>query len=435
MTAPAVSPSFVRTDRSLGELRERFPSPHRSAAVRRADSRRIMGCLVLTAAEYEIMTGVARKVGAAISNLAVEIEGAAAWRDLAAEVGYPRSLAALLPSGGGLTNPAAIMRLDIVISRGQPHVIEVNVGSALGGPRDVESWNALLTGDGLRPAGWPNRSRLATVAGELRRLGVWQAPLLLPLWPWSHIPKPAAYFESTMQEARLLGLDLRLVELENLPRELGHRPSVLKLFDTSEALEHHVDLVKVGYRDSSRAVWVADQRADLLSDKTLLAHESFQRHLSAEARGFVAPTWRLSRDGGGAHEIAASVVSDDRHEWLLKPGHGHGGEGVTIGASSAADHWSRLVARAIRKPTIAQRYLKPDSVEVYIASEQQPTPRRTSAIPVYGLFVMGGEPCGLFCRLLPTDGEPAVVNGGSGALVTSVMLAREPQPTAAFSAC
>ncbi|MFT6395478.1 MAG: glutathionylspermidine synthase [Bradymonadia bacterium] len=165
------------------------------------------------------------------------------------------------------------------------------------------------------------------------------------------------------------------------------------------------------------AIWLMDaERAGKLlvinpfgsmmaQDKRSMAFfwEEFDR-FSVESqesiRRFV-PETRLLRTVG--KEAAKSQQS----EWVLKSDFGCEGEEVFVGAHVSEADWAGEIDGAIEDRWILQRRFMPKDVE-------------GRGVANYGVYLIGGEPAGLYVRLAPAD-EPT----GHGAVVATPFVTRE----------
>ena len=256
----------------------------------------------------------------------------------------PRAAAKLLglrPESAGLVppvwsgHPDAVARIDFVLSGGTPRVLEVNFGAALGGTVDIETLGALAEEQaGLTPAGSPHRARVHLAIEACLQHD--SPDLYLPLWPWSHITDPAAYFASTRRLLDEQGIGLRTPRLEYFAAQLqaSEQPVViLKLFDTLDAVRHGIAMAELGYGSGrGKAVWVLDELAAVLSSKLLLADPGIRAALPPELRDWLPETALLGAGGPlGSSRISANAVAARRGCTVLKPAAEHSGVGVVIG--------------------------------------------------------------------------------------------------------
>jgi hypothetical protein len=90
----------------------------------------------------------------------------------------------------------------------------------------------------------------------------------------------------------------------------------------------------------------------------------------------------------------AETLVQRREDYVLKRVIDTRGRGVVIGRHSTADQWAAAVADAVRRPTVAQRYIPHPPRAVLGVADSTPTPMFQNL----GLFLIAGRASGLICR-------------------------------------
>ncbi len=142
----------------------------------------------------------------------------------------------------------------------------------------------------------------------------------------------------------------------------------------------------------------------LAQDKRSMAFfwEEMQR-FSEESQATIrelVPETQLLRTIGEERALA------EREEWVLKSDFGCEGEEVVIGSLVTDDVWATEIQGAIGDRWVLQRRFDPIDVH-------------GRGLANYGVYIIGGEPAGLYVRLAPAN-EPT----GHGAVVATPFIAR-----------
>lgn len=100
----------------------------------------------------------------------------------------------------------------------------------------------------------------------------------------------------------------------------------------------------------------------------------------------------------------------NKHEWVLKPGQGSGGNGVFIGSEVSQDKWRDLIENSKKeRMSILQKFCKPQAFN-YLDIENNIVPHHL----IFGFFVFGNEYADGFIRLNPLN-KSLVINVSLGA--------------------
>lgn len=105
-----------------------------------------------------------------------------------------------------------------------------------------------------------------------------------------------------------------------------------------------------------------------------------------------------------------------REQFVLKPGSGHGGDGVCVGPKVTGQQWRETVERALeKKGWLAQEYIE-GSPGYYQAGDYGFAPHDIA----WGLFVFGSRYAGAWARVMPQQGSKGVINCHQGATVSVI---------------
>ncbi|WP_338675994.1 hypothetical protein V1460_25745 [Streptomyces sp. SCSIO 30461] len=331
--------------------------------------------LLLPRAEAARITGVATAVvGLAVEECARRASSPAA---LAEALGSP--LSPLVTDRASWNRwSASQARPDLVLSGGVPKVLELNIGSAIGGPELVARMDAVLWSMPpvrAREAEWKlrcgrtiqaRRELLVSMARD-RCAG---APRIA-IAGWS-----AENFRETVADAEEHGAPCSFVELEELSEDGGLRDGqgrrvdiLLQKFlaagayldgEPMEALEQAVA------RDST--LIASPELSTLQSNKKVLAwltergpemppaqRNVIEQHVPWTADLVDGPVRRHGR----RHDLL-DLLLRDRDSFVLKPADAFGGNGVVIGREVLAREWEEAVRAGAGKGWVAQEYCRPD---------------------------------------------------------------------------
>lgn len=384
--------------------------------------RHVTGVLLAGAAEYASLESQLAPVVSALAVAARVVAPVCPGEAVAALQIKPMA-AHLIPPAW---NPwsADLCRVDFLLHQGRPVVVEANFGAAVGGSIDVEAFEAAacrLRDLGARQA--PNRARIQWAAALAAEHGVDE--LFLPLWPWSHIENPAAYFGPSVQVAAECGVDLRLIsfdEFETLIRRSKGTVVALKLFATMDAIRLGWDLGRIGYGPPGRVVWLQSEEVAVLSNKALMASRYFESSMaSRDSR--IAPETRLVSDAGDARFLVTtpSDVVLAQQDLVLKPLDEHGGNGVMLGAHSHQDDWKRAVSMSGIERMVSQVNMVPDEVDVGVRQGEAGPTTRIRGAAVYGAFFVKDRMHGVLARVATPGMLGRPINASGGAVMTALL--------------
>lgn len=308
-----------------------------------------------------------------------------------------------------------LSRVDFVISEGVPRFLEWNFASALGGTMEVDYINRVAGAAlGLKIPGLPHERRLAHCRDTAQLHGT--SRVVIPNWPWTHIPDPVAHFAGTLEWFREHGIDATLGELSD-PAEVDEPVVALKLYDSIEAQMHGVPLDSLGLENSA-VRWVAPEQALAYSSKLLMGLDSLWK--SADPGPLGLPDTRVvDCDDARFRSIGRDALCADQEKWVIKPASEGNGRGVMVGAGCSRDAWAEAVGAS---PLVAQRYAAPDLSHVRLHSVEDAHDVPLEVTVVYGLYLIDGAPAGILARMMPSGSRVAAINYATGAVGTSVLV-------------
>lgn len=310
-------------------------------------------------------------------------------RQFAAAVGMaPVQADAVLRGAALASGPARLGRADLYREPDGFRLLELNLGSALGGFENAEINRAVLTD--LPHARFAETERLAyvdtlraitdTMLAACADLDAPSRPVVaLVDWPSSfQTLAPRLRFMADLLAP--LGVDAvacHIGELEDRAGGLyvhGRRIDIVYRFflveDLLDGQEAPVAVARVLDAAERGAVRLfASLDAELYGSKGCLALLSDERNrpaFSAAENAFTdrfLPWTRALRDGS-AH-VAGTVVDlvpyvlEHQHDLVLKPTLLHGGIGVVPGWTATRDEWATHVREAVGGPFVVQRRVRP----------------------------------------------------------------------------
>lgn len=301
-----------------------------------------------------------------------------------------------------------ICRVDFVVSRGIPKIVEFNFGPALGGVVDTERIlchiATHLQTDSV--VALPHRERLEVALERARLEGLRSA--VLPIWPWCHLSNPGQFFAATLKYLAERGLPTELVELEALVRRPARRPHlVIDLFDLRagaasgfSAFELRRNLQQGG------SVLLSSPKDMVLSDKRIMARRTF---CTPGQTSCLPETWLLEPQPG-YRRMSLEQARARRAHLVLKPADEHGGYGVLIGHSTPEDMWDAALTSG--GPVVLQQFMDPDPIPLEV--EGDGGRRLSSGKAVFGLYVIRGVEAGTLVRVVD-ESHHGPINGGTGA--------------------
>lgn len=363
-------------------------------------------------------------------------------RAFARKVGWtPVQIDAAIPGPGPAVPPPRLGRIDLLRERSGFRVIEMNMGSSMGG-LSIGQVNRVALGDpglaafaGQVPLGFADplealaltfRQALPALAGPGRPV------VALTDWPDS--------FPDTEPHLRLLATLLDPLGLEVLPCHLGqlevtpegvllhgrrvdavHRTFIIEnLLEGSEALA----LVRP-VLDAARRGTVAlftPLETELYGSKGCLAVLSEQTGamLTPVERALVdrLVPWTRMVDHGPTERDGREIdlvpwVLEHRAELVLKPTMLHGGEGVVTGWRVSDDQWASAVSAAVDLPYVVQQRVETVPERYPVADGTDVTEQMAL---LWGVFLSERGYSGAIIRGVP-DIDVGVLSVGTGARI------------------
>lgn len=365
-----------------------------------------------------------QRLGRGISSLLALIVGLPArfggdLRRYGRQLGFSDPALDVLLRFGQDLSPDVFARADLVRCDGRWQVLELNVGSSVGGmfytslPR--------LAGhphphDALR--GWAERIHTRFLADRTHVAIVEDPEIFAGLRP---------QFAALAEElAAVSGVRCSIVPADHLHwngTELstaGARVDCVYRFFN----EHDVLRSPSLYRGPLAALTAGaitmpmGPHYNLINNKGVLAmlwdlYEQGRLSVSeAEVvRKWLAPTLWLSGDN-------MARIAGEREQWVLKPIDGACGRDVWCGQEMSDDAWGQRLSEVLAlgpRRFVAQRFASPEQAEVAIAGPQGEAMGQGYKI-VWGVYVFGEDYLGLLVRAKPPEGT-AVINHATGAVV------------------
>lgn len=332
--------------------------------------------LLLSRAEAAWIT----RAAAAVVGLAVE--------ECARRAGSPAALAEALgsPLSPLVTDraswnqwSASQARPDLVLSGGVPKVLELNIGSAIGGPEATARLDAVLWSMPpirAREAEWKlSRGRSIQARRELLVRMARDRCASVPriaIAGWS-----AENFRETVADAEEHGVPCSFVQLEELTEDGGLRDGqgrridiLLQKFlaagayldgEPMRALEEAVagdsTLIaspELSTLQSNKKVlaWLTERCPELPSAQRTV----IEQHVPWTADLADGPVRRHGR----RHDLLELLLRD-RNSFILKPADAFGGNGVLVGRETPSRKWEEAVRDKAGTGWVAQEYCRPDN--------------------------------------------------------------------------
>ncbi len=349
-------------------------------------------------------------------------------------------IAAVLREQGAPTT--RLCRADLYADQSGFRLLELNLGSALGGMENADMCRELLKHPLLAQfAAAHGLSYVDTMREQLDTmlLECGLAPGSGPMvavtdWPTSYERKLGPYFGLLAARWRELGLDAHACQLGQLQVRGGRvwldgRPVdiIARMFmieylmeapQSHDLLDPVLDAVARG-----EVKMFAPLDADLFSSKAALAMLSDDafRHLFSPAEQAsidrIVPWTRILRPGpvtlpDGRRGELMDFAAAHQAELALKPAIGHGGAGMVLGWGDdiSPARWRTELARAAADNYIVQERISPVP-ELIPGDDGELVPWVT----VWGPFTTARGYGGTYIRAARADSELSVVNRGRGA--------------------
>jgi len=341
---------------------------------------------------------------------------------------------------GSSSKPTRLCRADLYPEPGSFRLMEVNMGSTVGGLDNALLNRAFLSqplvADFVRVRGLTYVDTMAALVDTLRAecgIADGQRPLVAAAdWPESYL-KLEPQLRYSAEQLAGYGLDVIACHLGQLSVRggrvwlAGHdRPVdvLYRVFMIEDLLSPHAaDLIDPVLRAAERGeiTIFAPMDADLYGSKGALAllSDEANRHLyTAEelaSLDAILPWTRMVRPGpvtvDGHQADLREYAMARREDLILKPTLLHAGTGVVPGWVVEADEWTRQVDAAMDGPFVLQHRIRP--VQELFPAEGGPEPW----VLTWGVFLGTGGQIGIWVRG-STDPDGGVVNMATGATAT-----------------
>jgi hypothetical protein len=341
------------------------------------------------------------------------------------------------------TTVTGMSRADLYLGESGFRLLELNMGSALGGVDNPEMARSLLEHPVLAEFAQAHRltyvetlrEQVATFFAECG-LDPGSRPVMAAVdWP-SSFETFAPYMRLHMARWRKLGVDAHACHVGQLDVRdervwLGDRPIdvINRIFLIEDLLEHpDAPAMLEPILNAVARGWVkifTPLDSGLYSSKGALAMLSAEENRSRfdpdelAALDRVLPWTRMVRPGAVALEDGRRVdllryALTHRHDLALKPTALHGGSGVLLGWSrgTTADAWEEAIRGALDGPYVLQRRVRPVP-ELFPAGAGDTIPW----IVNWGAYSMASGYGGSFARAMTAESQIEVINLDAGACV------------------
>ncbi|MGP3953552.1 hypothetical protein [Streptomyces sp. 7N604] len=338
------------------------------------------------------------------------------------------------------------LRADVMVERGVPKVVELNIDGAVGGAIEadliagqfMELYSALGAAEqtsqtvALRPP----PSALDALFTELTSfLGLTEGTCLaVPVFREDGLDSLAdpedfiAFLAPLAERGKAHGISIVGHPLDRLTLDDQRRlhagehivHGVFRLFLPVEQPGAGLDALAGALRAGTAKMYTPEATSPV-SDKRVLAWiwEDLPG-LDPADQDFVR------RHIPETITVRAQALSGDRTSLVLKPGDGYGGAGVTLGRSVTEDEWRELILHAAeRGDHILQRVVDTDQVTFEFAHTESGEIRSAAVPCVLGPLVYGRKPSGLYVRhSSPNSG--VLINTHQGAASNGVLVLESP---------
>lgn len=416
----------------------------RAAAERRAlrpGARIILTPPVLTRAERASMFAACRDVLRILLTLHERVFGGD-LRRMGRWCGYPEEVLDHLLFDAGHTGMDVLARGDIYETAGGWKLLEMNVGSNVGG-MSFSTLTRLMAQQDFYARAFARR-RIAPVdslklwAEFTRRLVLadgGRQGARVALVESSEALRELAHTLGVMAGA--LSEQAGLAAFVCAPEELSHdgrglagaggRVDVIyRLFDVSDILPGPALYETIFRAVAAREVEMPmGMHYKIFGNKcalALMSDPAFAHHFSPEERDAIARhvPWTRVLDTETLSEGA-----ERREGLVVKPAEGYGGRDVVCGCDTTEDEWRALLKSLIAsgEKHVLQERLVPTSGELCLLAEGE-SPRFQTCQLLWGAYVFGGEFAGSILRAKALS-EDKIINYKSGAFICPVLFERD----------
>lgn len=335
-------------------------------------------------------------------------------------------------------------RPDIAVTAEGPKVMEMNVGSGIGGTVETHvhslAWQSAFGGADRAPfTGYdPLTARAELFSRAARDFGVTPAVAVVGTLRDLNAVRTTRYFDVQIDVLRRHGLRAEFFEPEDLLDGLG----------LPGAARYALGLRHLTVYDWNRiGLDLSPVRAALDAGCVLLAPQSAYLVANKQVLGWISEglPWMTDDDRAVVDRYVpwTRVVGDRPAEWrgvtksipdlllahpgrfVLKPGLGLGGHGVVFGRFSDDATWHEAVAHAVRTGGwIAQEHLDSLPCRMELAAEDGSGTHEDEVFPLFSPFLFDDRPAGCLVRYLPPGRDGLISVQGTGALPSIAVAAR-----------
>ncbi|MFG2994498.1 hypothetical protein ACGFZK_35245 [Streptomyces sp. NPDC048257] len=392
--------------------------------------------LVLGAGAYERVGAVADRAAGLVLDACLRRVSTAGG--LLAALSLPQEQYPLLdpaePLGEHLLTS---LRADVMVERGVPQVVELNIDGAIGGAIEADliatQFHEVYADPG--PLRAPPSAVDAFFTELVSFLGLAQgSTLVVPVFRedgLGHLADPDEFISylgpmgahGTAHGITVVGYPLDRLTLDDRQRlrageQIAH--GVFRLFLPVEQRGPGLDALGTALRAGTARMYTPEATSPV-SDKRVLAWVWEDLALLDPAdRDFVR------RHIPRTIPARADALGKDRTSLVLKPGDGYGGAGVAMGRSVTEEEWRELVLKAAGMGDhVLQRVVDPDLVTLGFAHGTTGEIRSAAVPCVLGPMMFGRALSGMYVRHA-TPGSGALVNTHQGAAANSVLIVESP---------
>ncbi|AQT71348.1 hypothetical protein B1K54_06300 [Streptomyces sp. fd1-xmd] len=337
------------------------------------------------------------------------------------------------------------IRADVMVERGVPRVVELNIDGAIGGAIEADlvagQFQEVYSGapGGQDPSGWPLRTPPSAVDAFFTELvsflGLSEGDcLVVPVFREDGLDHLAdlddfiSFLAPMAERGKAHGITVTGYPLDGLTLDDGRRlragehvaHGVFRLFLPVEQAGAGLDALGGALRAGTARMYTPEATSPV-SDKRVLAWIWEDLDLLDPAdRDFVRRHVPYTVIAG------AGALGRDRSSLVLKPGDGYGGAGVTLGRSVEREVWrERLVAAAASGDHVLQQVVDGDLVTFEFAHDTTGEIRSAAVPCVLGPMMYGRRLSGIYVRHAgPRPGD--LINTHQGAASNSVLIVDSP---------
>lgn len=349
---------------------------------------------------------------------------------LADHVNWPDSEKWVLDTKTRIGPVVGSCRADVMVTSGDPKVLEMNVGTCLNGSTSTPVLEEVLletaVGRSLLGKRSSTENFIEALAAWLlkgRRNSFDRVALVSSLDASDESSARWAEHQIRLLAGRGISADLVPIEqaevVDNTLTWGGHRyPQAVRFFMLNGPLLEYRDVV-VALEKASNTQIYGSYLSQLFTSKVLLADllqlpdlpERARRtlaHVPWTARLREGPIWRHGRRVDPAEWALA-----EKDRAVLKPSHLYGSRGVTVGRFVSASAWDRLVRDAIEAGDhVVQELVEPDSWQATYWNLDEQRLVTIDEPVVLGPFTVDGKAAGTFVQQPTSNGWPGLPRSG-----------------------